>query len=352
MADPFQAHPHRVQKFLHTGPARHLGRLSNLRVGIVNVFIVTPESAGGTSGNSITAMRWAGIIRALGNEVTLGTEWQNQECDVLIALHARRSYSSVERFRSSYPNRAMIVALTGTDLYHDLQVTDEARRSLALATRIVGLQNLASAELDEDVRGKLRIIYQSAQPPSQRETPRDDYFEISVLAHLRDVKDPMRAALASRALPPRSRIRILHAGRAIEAKWEQLAVEESRMNPRYHWLGEQPHDEAIRLLARSRVTVLSSLMEGGSSAIAEAVVCGVPILCSKIPGNIGMLGPDFPGYFQVEQTGQLAELLTRAETDPVFLRSLKSAMEPFLFQFTPEQERESWIRLLGETNAG
>src|SRR5207245_8956038 len=149
-ADPFQAHPHRVQKFLHTGPARHLGRLSNLRVGIVNVFIATPESAGGTSGNSITATRWAGIIRALGHEVALGTEWQDQECDVLIALHARRSYSSVERFRSSYPNRAMIVALTGTDLYQDLQVTDEARRSLPLATPIVGLPNPPSPEPDED----------------------------------------------------------------------------------------------------------------------------------------------------------------------------------------------------------
>jgi putative glycosyltransferase (TIGR04348 family) len=317
----------------------------------VKVFIVTPGSTGGTSGNSITATRWAGILGSFGHEVTLATEWLDRECDLLIVLHARRSYSSVERFRTCHPDRGVIVALTGTDLYSDLRRSDEARRSLALATRIVALQNLAGAELDEDAQGRLRVIYQSAKPPSQREAPRDDCFEVSVLAHLRDVKDPLRAAFASRALPPQSRIRIVHAGKAMEPKWEKLAVEESRMNPRYRWLGEQTHHEAIRLIARSRVTVLSSLMEGGSNAIAEAVVCGVPILCSKIPGNIGMLGSHYPGYFPVEDTVLLTELLSRAECDSTFLASLGSAAEPLLARFTPEQEEDSWQQLLEEFSA-
>lgn len=314
----------------------------------MKVFIVTPENPGGTSGNSITATRWAGILRALGHEVALGTEWQDQKCNLLVALHARRSYSSIDRFRTAYADHAVIVALTGTDLYHDLQVSHEARRSLVLATRIIALQNLAGAELDANDRDKLRIVYQSAKPPGQTERPRDDCFEVSVLAHLRDVKDPLRAASASTALPSQSRIAIHHAGKAMDPKWKALAVEESRINPRYHWLGEQTHEQAIRLLARSRLTVLSSLMEGGSSTIAEAVVCGVPILCSKISGNAGMLGPDYPGFFPVEGTAELTALLRRAESDANFLLTLRSAMEVFRSRFTPEREAESWMKLLQE----
>src|SRR5216117_3137294 len=118
----------------------------------MKTFIVSPERLGGTSGNSITATRWAGILRQLGHEVSLATEWVNQECDLLVALHARRSHSSVKRFRTAYADRPIVVALTGTDLYHDLRFSDEARRSLDLATRIVALQSLAEAELDGRAR--------------------------------------------------------------------------------------------------------------------------------------------------------------------------------------------------------
>ena len=117
------------------------------------------------------------------------------------------------------------------------------------------------------------------------------------MSHLRDVKDPLLAANAARLLPDRSRVRVVHAGRALSSDWEQAAREEERKNPRYEWLGDLPHEEAMYLLSGSRYLVLSSLMEGGASVIAEAVACGIPVLCSKIPGNIGMLGADYWGYF-------------------------------------------------------
>ena len=112
----------------------------------MKIIIVTPQPPGSTLGNAITANRWVKLLRELGHEVMLAMHWVpgNEKCDVLIALHARRSHPSIQQFRQADAVRPLIVALTGTDLYGDLPAGDpEALRSLELATRIVVLQESA-----------------------------------------------------------------------------------------------------------------------------------------------------------------------------------------------------------------
>jgi putative glycosyltransferase (TIGR04348 family) len=319
----------------------------------VKILIVTPEAPRSTLGNAVTANRWAGVLRRLGHDVTLAVQWRagvDGGYDLLIALHARRSHETAERFHHAYPDRPVIVALTGTDLYADLPEGDpHACRSLELATRIVALQQAAKIGLEtfsESIRSKLRVIYQSAVPPANRRAPREDCFEISILSHLRDVKNPLIAAYAARHLSSSSRIRIVHAGRALSSDWEAKAREEERVNPRYVWLGDQPHEEAMQLLSGSRLLILSSFMEGGASAIAEAVVCGVPVLCSKIPGNIGMLEPDYPGYFEARDQAELREWLRRIEKEPSEWERLHQHILRLQSRFAPETEKSAWNDLL------
>ena len=50
-------------------------------------------------------------------------------------------------------------------------------------------------------------------------------------------------------------------------------------------------------------------------------------LASRIDGNVGILGEDFVSYFDVGDTKQLAQLLTRAETCPKYLAELKGSEE-------------------------
>src|SRR5689334_12417943 len=148
-------------------------------------------------------------------------EWRpgvDDECDALIALHARRSFPSIDRFRRSHLDRALIVGLTGTDLYSDLpEGHPEARQSLESATRIVALQEEALREFAPDIRSKMSIIYQSAVAPSKPRQPKEDCFEVCVLSHLRDVKDPLCAARAARQLDRKSRVTVMHAGRALSS---------------------------------------------------------------------------------------------------------------------------------------
>jgi glycosyltransferase involved in cell wall biosynthesis len=138
----------------------------------------------------------------------------------------------------------------------------------------------------------------------------------------------------------------VHAGKALEPVWAERARAEEENNPRYRWLGELNHADALDLLAGSRLLVVSSEVEGGANAIAEAIVCGVPVICSRIPGNIGMLVPGYRGYYTLKDTENLCALLSRAETDPDFLQDLRSVVNGLRDRFSPEREMESWRNLL------
>ena len=276
----------------------------------------------------------------------MATAWDGRACDLLVALHARKSHDSVARFRQRHPRAPVVVALTGTDLYRDLKTSARARRSLALATRLVVLQPLGVAALPSAFRAKARVIRQSAVCRPRGAAPRAGAFDVCVLAHLRPVKDPLRAARAARRLPAPSRVRVLHAGAALDAASAARARAEARANPRYVWLGPLSPGRARRLLARCRLLLLTSRLEGGANVVSEALACRVPILSSRIEGSMGLLGAGHPGFFEVGDTAGLAALLWRAETDARFYRRLASRCRSRARLVEPAAELRGWRSLL------
>ena len=128
----------------------------------------------------------------------------------------------------------------------------------------------------------------------------------------------------------------------------QRAQREMTLNPRYRWLGEVPVWRVREVLARSRLFVISSRMEGGANALGEAIVSGLPVLASRIPGSIGVLGDDYPGYFEVGGTQQLASLMLKCERDPGFLAEITSRCRELIPLFDPERERAAWVSLINE----
>ncbi len=265
----------------------------------------------------------------------------------MIALHAWRSAAAVRAFHESWPDRPLIVALSGTDVYDYLDRDPEPTlRSLEAADRLIGLQGLVRQRLPPRFRDKLRIIYQSASPPPRRRKPSRRNFEVAVIAHLREVKDPLRAAEAARLLPAASRLRVVHVGAADEPRWADAARAEMGINRRYVWRGDVPRARVRELLGRVQAVVLSSLSEGGANVVSEALASGVPVLASRVDGSVGLLGDDYAGYFPVGDTAALARLLDRIETDPAFLGGLRRAVSRRSKLFRPERERAAWRRLL------
>jgi putative glycosyltransferase (TIGR04348 family) len=288
----------------------------------MKIAVITPVPAQSRQGNRVTALRWTRLLKTLGHRVTLAQQYDERPYDCMVALHARRSYAVIERFHTLYPERPLLVVLTGTDLYGDIRTSPEAQRSLELATRLILLQPKGIAELPAHLHAKARVIYQSVPSPSYKLSKAQNTFDICVLGHLREVKDPFRTALASRCLPAASRVRVLHVGKALSPDMAAQAQVEMRENPRYHWLGELPRWRALRVLARSHAMVLSSLSEGGANVISEALAMRTPILASYIAGSIGLLGEEYPGYFPVQDTAALARLLEKTETDRAFYAML------------------------------
>ena len=314
----------------------------------MRVRIVTPEPPHGHRGNGVTASRWERLLRELGHEVAVGRGWSGERCDALVALHARRSATAIARFAQRRPAVPLVVALTGTDLYADLGHNAAAQRSLELAWRLVVLQPLGVDEVPEVHRPKARVVLQSAVGPRHPPAPSSRRFDVAVLSHLRAVKDPLLAAAAARLLPARSRVRIVHLGGVIDPELAARARLEAAENPRYEWRGEQPRWRALRTLSRSRLLVVSSRLEGGANVVSEAVVAGVPVLASNIPGSIGLLGADYPGLFPIGDAPALAVLLDRAEAEPAFLAELAARCRALAALFAPARERAALERLLGE----
>jgi putative glycosyltransferase (TIGR04348 family) len=317
----------------------------------VRIRVVTPAPRGSRRGNRMTAERWARLLRGLGHRVTVEESWRGGACGLLVALHARKSAASIARSRRDAPERPIVLALTGTDVYGDLDRSAAARRSLELADCIVVLQPLAARRVPRRLRGRVRTVVQShaALGRRRRRSRARHGVRVCVLGHLRPVKDPFRAALAVRRLHGASRVSVAHAGAALTPAMARRARAEERRNPRYRWLGELTRAEAMRVLASSDVLVLSSRSEGGANAIGEAIVRGVPVIASRVPGNVGLLGADYPGYFPVGDTARLARLLDRAERDPAFVASLERACARRRPLFHPARERAAWRRVLRET---
>ncbi|MBI4612031.1 MAG: TIGR04348 family glycosyltransferase [Planctomycetes bacterium] len=320
----------------------------------MRIAIVTPrpEGAGApaelATGNRVTARRWAGVLERLGHTARLAFEYDGEPCDLFVALHARRSHASVRRFRDAYPALPLVVALTGTDLYRDIRVDPDAKESLQLATRLVVLQKQGLVELSPEQRAKARVIYQSAEPPDGVIPPAEGEFRVAVVGNLRPEKDPFRTELAARELPASSRIRVFHLGRALAPEMEDGARLASKENPRYRWLGELPYAETRRWIAGSHLLAVTSVMEGSSNSLCEALASSVPVVASRIPGLVGTLGEDYPGYFPVGDTRALALLLARAETEAEFYATLRRRCDETAYLVRPERELAAFRDLLAE----
>lgn len=313
----------------------------------MRVLFVCPAPRGSRIGNRRTAERWARLLRELGHttRITTGID-AHARWDVLVALHARRSAHAVREAKARAPDKPVVVALTGTDLYVDIHHDDEAKRSLDLADALVVLQPLALRELAAKHRRKAYVILQSADAPPRRPRSNRRAFEVALVAHMRSEKDPLLAAAAARRLSASSRVRVLHAGRALDPAFASAARREQKDNSRYRWLGELSPAAAIRLIARARLLVLTSRSEGGANVIGEAVACGTPVLATRIPAAVALLGERYPALFRVGDASALARLIERTERDSTFRTRLSRACRARRALFRASRERGSWRRLL------
>lgn len=313
----------------------------------MKISLITPAAKRSKSGNRTTANRWDRILSGLGHRVAVAETYDGTPADMMVALHAWRSADSILKFRELFPDRPLVVALTGTDIYRFQDSHPEVtRRSMEMADWLVCLHDRVARDIPAEFAAKLTVAPQSAAPLTRPRKPSVRHFDICVIGHLREEKDSLRAAYAVRDLPPESRLRVIHLGKAHDESWARDAEAEMARNSRYLWRGEVPGWAVRREFGKTQLMVISSTMEGGANVVSEALVAGVPVIASDISGNIGLLGEDYPGYYPVGDTVGLRALLLRAETEPHFLDDLVERCKALAPRFTPENESAAWRSVL------
>lgn len=313
----------------------------------MKISLITPAKKQSKDGNRTTALRWAKMLRQDGHRVQVKVDYDGEDTDMMIAIHAWRSAGAIERYRQRFPHGPLVLCLGGTDVNTFLKThAQETLRSMDMADALICLHDLIGEALPPPLRAKLHVVRQSALPLTSPRKPAKKNFDICVIGHLRDEKDPFRTALAARLLPISSKVRVIHLGKAHSPAFTAQAKLEMARNPRYLWKGEVPGWRVRRQLGKTRLMVISSIQEGGANVISEAIVAGVPIIASDIAGNVGLLGPDYPGYYPVGDEVALARLLDRAETDVAFLKKLTRAGQALKSGFRPAHEQAELLRII------
>jgi putative glycosyltransferase (TIGR04348 family) len=321
------------------------------------VLMISPSMAESNNGNWHTARRWSKFLSGH-CDISLMPRWPaasdsasarparkpGSEPQAMIALHARRSAASISAWAAAWPDKPLIVVLTGTDLYRDISNDFDAQKSLSLATHLVVLQDAGPEVLPPALLPKTRVIYQSA-PALKPAHKSSRHFGVLMVGHLRDEKDPLTFMRAA-ARPFEAGIHFEQIGMALESRFAEAARSAERGTARYRWLGGLSRAVTRQHIKRAHVLVNCSHMEGGAQVILEAVQSDTPVLASRVSGNIGMLGAGYAGYFEAGDDARLAELVRHCAADADFLALLQSQCRQRATLFDPQREQRLVINLV------
>lgn len=314
----------------------------------MKVCVASPYPLEELKGNSVTTRRIVDLLRSGGVEARPSHGWDGDPADVVIALHAMKGAETVFRYREEVPRGRVVVLITGTDLYdHLAKGSEKGERALRAADAIVVVQSAAVKRLPEEVRDKAVVIPASLDPIAGTARPVVPPFAISVVGHPRPVKRPFLTIEAVARHPEWKEVEVWQIGAALDDESRRRAAEWQKQETRYRWFGGLPRTEALALCAQSSLTVNSSILEGGANAVLEAMTLGVPVLASHIEGNVGLLGEDYPGYFQ---EGELENRLGEIIAGKVSLEHWVEFARKRLPLFSREKESACWLELLSKLN--
>ncbi|MGK0186008.1 MAG: glycosyltransferase involved in cell wall biosynthesis [Verrucomicrobiales bacterium] len=317
--------------------------------------VISPYPVELQTGNSVSARRIAARLKSAGIAATATFQAPDTESTGIIAINAWRLRKTVQQFRTDNPRAPIIVVLAGSDLYGSKseEEKNETVRAMDIATALVVSQSAALDAIPNKFRAKSHVIAKSVDDLSSvtvTDACQDpNHFIAIVLSNLRSEKVPLLAGEALHFLPKPTTIRVHHYGEPIDpelAQQAELLTENS--DGHYQWHGGIEHPQAMQALTDADAFINSSNFEGGANAVCEAIALGTPVLATDIPGNVGILGADYPGLFAKGDATALARLLSECAQRGTFLASLEAHCAALASSFAPEVETALWRRLIAD----
>lgn len=315
------------------------------------VIVIVPDGQPRSSGNWTTAdrlvdgLRRRGLVAACQEAGSL-TEPSGPPV-VFHALHALHSApAALARLRPGHDR--LVTALTGTDTdggdqgplrsilersdavvaFHPLQAPDQAPTARVVPPGVEPLPGRRRRAAFGWPAGETVLVLPSGLRPVK-----DPTFALAPLAGLRAAGWPLRLVVAGP----------LRDGPLGEELGARLAV----AGPWVQWLGEVSRAAMGDLYRSADVVLNTSLREGLSNALLEAMACRRPVLASDIPGNRAAVTDGRTGLLY--RPGDASDFSTKALEllrDPDRRRRLAAAAARHVRrQFSPEREIDAYLDL-------
>jgi glycosyltransferase involved in cell wall biosynthesis len=169
------------------------------------------------------------------------------------------------------------------------------------------------------------------------------------LVPAKDLDTLLHAAPLVRRHRPGARFVIVGAG-PLRPRLEALAARLG-LGEAVHFAGAVPHEQIAAYFAACDVFALSSLYEGTSLAMVEALAAGKPVVCTDVAGAEDWLGPGCGGFVVPQRDPvALAERICYLLSNPAEAAALGAAgQERVLARFDRQQLLDGVIKMWRET---
>lgn len=262
-------------------------------------------------GNTITVQRIADGLESIGinTEIISTTEHQLirslPEADIIHGFHAYRFYTFMQQLDTK--PKAYMITITGTDLNHNLYDEDTRQDVItclreARAIHVFNEEGKKTIEKEiPEVKDKLFLIPQGTSAFTASTSPdkkQDGSFLFVLPAGIRKIKNIPAAIKMLKSLREKNtNIRLWLVGPILEeaegTKVQRL-VEENKEWISY--LGQVPHDQMGTIYRQADCILNTSVSEGQSSAILEAMGYGLPVLVANNQGNASIVIHEETGF--------------------------------------------------------
>ncbi|EGL82444.1 glycosyl transferase group 1 [Caldalkalibacillus thermarum TA2.A1] len=260
--------------------------------------------------------------------------------------------------------RPYLVTMGGTDIHVDCEQWDSGdvppsvQHVLDQAQVIALFSEEAKAivaRLSDRWADKSVVVPQGiVLPPAEKVQPVISYadalkkgYRILLPSGLRRVKDVLHLLDAWQQLYSHLRgLKVTIIGERLEADVADKVQDACRTFPFLQYHEPVPFKEMGKIYAQADLVVNSSLQEGQSAALCEALGLGIPVIARNNAGNRGVITHGETGLLY-DQPEEFVRLVLQLLSDPVKTQQMvDKAKAEFHERFNPDLEIERYLSLL------
>ncbi|MDQ0339870.1 glycosyltransferase involved in cell wall biosynthesis [Caldalkalibacillus uzonensis] len=187
---------------------------------------------------------------------------------------------------------------------------------------------------------------EKVQPVFSRDEALSKGYHILLPSGLRKVKDVLHLLAAWQQLATQlPGLKVTVIGERLEQDVVRGVQAACRDNPFLQYLEPVPFEQMGEIYAQADVVVNSSLEEGQSAALCEAMGLGIPVIARNNAGNRGVITHGATGFLY-EQPKEFVHLVLQLLDNPEqTLQMVNNAKAQFQQHFNPEREIDRYLAL-------